>query len=56
LVVKDAEGLMNMTRRKIVEVVKGVNGNAQRAVEKAVGDFLYSETRRRPTVVVNIQK
>jgi mRNA degradation ribonuclease J1/J2 len=32
------------------------NGHMQRDVEQAVSNFLFSETRRRPMVLVNILK
>ncbi len=48
--------LMASLRRKVADTVSHANGHMQRDVEQAVSNFLFSETRRRPMVLVNILK
>ena len=40
----------------IVDTIARANGNLQKDVEKAVGDYLYGETRRRPVVFVTVTR
>lgn len=49
---RDEEELKTITRTKIQEALVHANGNLQKDVEKAVRNALYSETRRRPLVLV----
>jgi mRNA degradation ribonuclease J1/J2 len=51
------EWLSGETRKKIgVAVTENSNGNLQKRLEDIVGEYLYSETRRRPMVFVNINR
>lgn len=54
LMAKDAEEFKAIARSKIHEAVIHANGNLNKDVEKVVRNVLYSETRRRPLVLVNI--
>jgi len=57
VVAKDMEWLSGETRKKIgVAVMDNSNGNLQKRLEDIVGEYLYSETRRRPMVFVNINR
>jgi ribonuclease J len=48
--------LLTSLRRKVMDTALHANGHMQRDVEQAVSNFLFSETRRRPMVLVNILK
>ena len=52
----DADDIFNGLRAKVFDTASKANGNLQKDVEQAVGNFLYSETHRRPMVFVNIVK
>jgi ribonuclease J len=54
LVGQDEEELKSITRSKIQEALVHANGNLQKDVEKAVRNVLYSETRRRPLVLISV--
>ncbi|HWQ46970.1 MAG TPA: ribonuclease J, partial [Longilinea sp.] len=57
VVAKDMDWLADQARKKIAIIVQeNSNGNIQKRIEDAVGDFLYGETRRRPMVFVNINR
>jgi len=48
------EELKTITRSKIQETIIHANGNLQKDVEKVVRNVLYSETRRRPLVLISV--
>lgn len=52
----DADEIFNGLRAKVFDTAAKANGNLQKDVEQAVGNYLYSETHRRPMVFVNIVK
>ncbi len=52
----DAGEIFNKLRAKVFDTAAKANGNIQKDVEQAVGNYLYSETHRRPMVFVNIVK
>ncbi|NPV87459.1 MAG: ribonuclease J [Anaerolineae bacterium] len=52
----EADQLMLQTRNKIGEIVAQANGNVQRDVEKAIRNYLFSETRRRPLIFVTVSE
>ena len=52
----DSQDLLNSLRNRIVDTAAHANGNIQKDLEQAVGNYLYSETHRRPMVLVNIIK
>ncbi len=52
----DAGDIFNGLRAKVFDTAAKANGNIQKDVEQAVGNYLYSETHRRPMVFVNIVK
>ncbi|HZW05175.1 MAG TPA: ribonuclease J [Anaerolineaceae bacterium] len=56
MVSREAETVLEQTSRRIVDTIERANGNLQKDVEKAVGDYLYAETRRRPVVFVTVTK
>ena len=56
LMTKDEDELKALTRTKIHEAVVHANGNLKKDVEKTVRNILYSETRRRPLVLVNVSE
>ena len=55
MVSREAETVLEQTSRRIVDTIARANGNLQKDVEKAVGDYLYGETRR-PVVFVTVTK
>jgi ribonuclease J len=56
IVGKESAALVNRLRNRIVELVGKQDGNLQKDIERSVRDMLYNEVRRRPMVVVTIQK
>ncbi|HOV06335.1 MAG TPA: ribonuclease J [Anaerolineaceae bacterium] len=48
--------LMAGLRHRVTESASKANGRLQKDVEQAVENYLYSETRRRPMVLVNITR
>lgn len=52
----DAGDIFNGLRARVFDTAAKANGNIQKDVEQAVGNYLYSETHRRPMVFVNIVK
>ena len=53
---RDSEQLMTGLRNRIVDTASRANGNLQKDLEQAVGNYLYNETKRRPMVLVNVVK
>lgn len=56
IVMQDANGLLDGLRTKISQTAAHANGSMQKDVEQTVGNYLYSETHRRPMVFVNLFK
>jgi len=58
LLARGAEDLMVDLRSTIADKLHliGKETNVQRDLERAVSSFLYSETRRRPMVIVNVDR
>jgi ribonuclease J len=56
MVTKDGDELLQSAREKIAATVAHANGNMQKDIEQAVGNFLYSETHRRPMIFVTISR
>ncbi len=52
----DAGGIINGLRSRVFDTAVKANGNIQKDIEQAAGNYLYSETHRRPMVFVNIIK
>jgi ribonuclease J len=52
----DEDELKKITIDRIQETIVHANGSLQKDVEKAVRNVLYSETRRRPLVIVSTNK
>jgi ribonuclease J len=52
----DSQELLNGLRNRINDTASRANGNIQKDLEQAVGNYLYSETHRRPMVLVNVVK
>lgn len=52
----DAGAIFNGLRARVFDTASKANGNIQKDVEQAVGNYLYKETQRRPMVFVNIVK
>ena len=53
---QDGSELMSGLRNRVVDTVAKANGHMQKDVEQTVSNYLYSETKRRPMVFVNIVK
>jgi ribonuclease J len=53
---RGTEELITGLRNKVVDTAIHANGHMQRDVEQAAGNYLYTETRRRPVVFVNVVK
>jgi ribonuclease J len=56
LMPRDAEDLLSGVRKKAIETASRANGNVRRDVEEALKAYIYSETRRRPTLFVSISR
>ena len=56
LMAKDEEEFISINRTKIEDAVLYANGHLQKDVEKAVRNVIYSETRRKPFVVVSVSE
>ena len=54
--VRSIEGLSKELKHKITEALHQSNGDAKKKIETVVGNYLYSETRRRPMVFVMMEK
>ena len=52
----DSQEILNGLRNRINDTAARANGNIQKDLEQAVGNYLYSETHRRPMVLVNVVK
>ncbi len=50
----EAEDLWNDTRLAIDKAIQNANGNLETSVERAVRNFLYNSTKRRPMIFVRI--
>jgi len=53
---REIEPVLAQTGKQIADTVAKANGNLQRDVERAVGNYLYGETRRRPMVFVTVTR
>ena len=51
-----SDDLMSGLRARVRDTAARANGHMKKDVEQAVGNYLYSETHRRPMVLVNIVK
>jgi ribonuclease J len=51
---REAEELIEETKKHISQVVGSTNGNPQNDVRQSVRTFLYNETKRRPMVFVTL--
>jgi mRNA degradation ribonuclease J1/J2 len=56
IVWNDSQDIQNTLRNRIAETAARANGNLQKDLEQMIGNFLYSETHRRPMVLVNVIK
>jgi ribonuclease J len=53
---RDSDDLLGGLRKKAIEAAGRANGNIRRDVEEAVREYIYSETRRRPSVFVSVSR
>jgi ribonuclease J len=56
VIARESEEIFTAVRRKVTETVSRANGSLQKDVEQTVGDYLYSETHRRPMVFVTVSR
>ena len=56
ILTRESSELVGQARRKLNETVSRANGNLKQDVEEAMKTLLYSETRRRPVVFVNVNR
>jgi ribonuclease J len=56
VLVREAEPLLTEARRLITAAVNNSRGNLEHELHEVVSNFLYSETRRRPMIFINITK
>lgn len=56
ITIDESDDIFNGLRAKVFDTATRANGNIQKDVEQAVGNYLYHETHRRPMVFVNIVK
>lgn len=55
--VRDADDLIGEASQRVLELVsEDANGNLEERIEKELGRFFYSETRRRPMIFVFISQ
>jgi len=52
----DADEVLAKARKRVAEVASRANGNLNRDVEQALGNFLFSEIRRRPLIYVTVAR
>lgn len=53
---RESNELLGQMRRRVADSVSRANGNMKQDVEETLKTFLYSETRRRPMVFVNVSR
>lgn len=53
---RESNELLGQARRRVADTVSKANGNLQRDVEETLRNYLYSETRRRPVVLVSVNR
>jgi ribonuclease J len=53
---RDSDALLAQTRRRVGETISRANGNLKHDVEEIVRNTIYSETRRRPMVLVSVSR
>lgn len=51
-----SEALINDARKRIIDTVSRGNGSLQDDLEQMLKSFLFNETRRRPTIVVTLNR
>jgi len=51
---QEGNELMTGLKKKVLDTAERANGHLQKDVEQVVTNYLYSETRRKPMVLVNI--
>ncbi len=56
VIAQDFDEIFTTARRKVTETISRANGNLQKDVEESVGDYLYSETHRRPMIFVTVSR
>ncbi len=56
IVMSEANDMLRELREKIATTAAHANGNLKTDIEKMVGNYMYSEIRRRPVVIVNVSK
>ena len=56
MMTREASELLGQARRKIADSLFKYNGNLAKELEKELGNFFFSETRRRPVVFVTISR
>jgi len=56
VIAQDSDEIFTAARRKVTETISRANGSLQKDVEQAVGDYLFSETHRRPMVFVTVSR
>ncbi len=53
---RESNELLTQARRRVAETVSRANGNLKKDVEEVMKTLLYSETRRRPVVIVSVSR
>lgn len=54
---RDTDTVMEEARRKVTAMISATNnGRLEKDIEKELGNFLYSETRRRPMIYVTVSR
>ncbi len=56
IVMSEANDMVRELREKIAATAAHANGSLKTDIEKMVGNYMYSEIRRRPVVIVNVSK
>lgn len=54
VLVRDSDELISDARKMIAAAVKNSRGELKKELEETVSNYLYSETRRRPMVIINL--
>jgi ribonuclease J len=56
IVDRDGDQLLAQARKRIHDAVARSDGNLTKLVEQTLGNYFYSETRRRPTIFVTVSE
>lgn len=53
---RERDELLAQTRQRVIDTISRANGNLKHDIEETVRNYLYNETRRRPSVFVSVSQ